>query len=87
MADDATYDGDATTTAGVALVTGPDLTWTGDLAPGASAVITYTVTVDNPETGDKLVINTVTSTRPGQPARPVPPPRTAASPSPSSPPP
>ena len=47
------------------------LTWTGNLAPGDSAVITYTVTVNNPDTGDKLVINTVTSAAAGShlPAR------------------
>ena len=61
MADDAVYDGNAHATAGSLSFTSPDLTWTGDLAPGAAAVITYTVTVNNPDTGDKLVINTVTS--------------------------
>ena len=65
MGDDAVYDGNATTTSGSLSFTSPNLTWTGDLAPGASAVITYTVTVDNPDTGDKLVINTVTSADPG----------------------
>ena len=61
MADDAIYNGDAVTTSGSLSFTSPILTWTGDLAPGASAVITYTVTVNNPDTGDKLVINTVSS--------------------------
>ena len=31
----------------------PVLTWTGNLAVGASAVITYTMTVHDPDTGDK----------------------------------
>jgi uncharacterized repeat protein (TIGR01451 family) len=65
MADDAVYNGDATATTGSLSFTSPILTWTGDLAPGASAVITYTVTVDNPDTGDKLVINTVSSSEAG----------------------
>ncbi|HEY4994425.1 MAG TPA: putative Ig domain-containing protein, partial [Nakamurella sp.] len=65
MADDAVYNGNATTTAGSLSFSSPVLTWTGDLAPGASAVITYTVTVDNPDTGDKLVINTVSSAAAG----------------------
>ena len=65
MADDAVYNGNATTTAGALSFTSPDLTWTGDLAPGAAAVISYTVTVNNPDTGDKLVINTVSSTATG----------------------
>ena len=63
--DDAAYDNDATTTAGSLSYTSPNLTWTGDLAPGAAAVITYTVTVNNPDTGDKLLVNTVTSTATG----------------------
>ena len=29
----------------------PDLTWTGDLAVGASATVTYSVTVNDPDTG------------------------------------
>jgi uncharacterized repeat protein (TIGR01451 family) len=61
MADDAGYDGDAAATIGALSYASPVLTWTGNLAPGDSATITYTVTVDNPDTGDKLVINTVAS--------------------------
>ncbi len=60
MFDDAAYNGDAATTGTGALTyTSPALTWTGDLPAGAAAVITYTVTVNNPDTGDKLVITTV----------------------------
>ena len=65
MGDDAIYNGDAVTTSGSLSFTSPVLTWTGDLAPGASAIITYTVTVNNPDAGDKLVINTVSSTAVG----------------------
>ena len=65
MADDAAYNGDAAATAGSLSYTSPNLTWTGNLAAGASAVITYSVTVNNPDTGDKLVINTVSSTTTG----------------------
>ena len=36
----------------------PVLTWTGSLAPGATATVTFSVTVNNPDTGDKLVIIT-----------------------------
>ena len=43
----------------------PDLIWTGDLTPGQTATITYTVTVSNPDTGDKHLINMVTSDDPG----------------------
>ena len=55
----------------------PVLTWTGNLAVGASAVITYTITVKDPDTGDKVIINTATSANAGisLPARQPPPPR------------
>jgi uncharacterized repeat protein (TIGR01451 family) len=62
---DAAYNGDAAATAGTLSYTSPDLTWTGNLNPGDSATITYTVTVDNPDTGDKRMVNFVTSTDPG----------------------
>ena len=65
MADDAAYNGDATATTGALSYANPVLTWTGNLSPGDSAVITYTVSVDNPDTGDKLVINNVASTDAG----------------------
>jgi uncharacterized repeat protein (TIGR01451 family) len=65
MADDAVYNGDATATTGALSYASPVLTWTGNLSPGDSAVITYTVTVDNPDTGDKQVITTATSAAAG----------------------
>ena len=65
MLDDAGYDGDAAATVGAVSFASPVLTWTGDLAPGGSAVITFTVTVHDPDTGDKLVITTVTSAAAG----------------------
>ena len=43
----------------------PNLTWTGDLAPGQAATISYTVTVNNPDTGPGTLSNTVTSAVPG----------------------
>jgi large repetitive protein len=39
----------------------PRLIWTGDLVPGQTATITYTVTVSSPDTGDKHLINIATS--------------------------
>ena len=45
--------------------TSPNLTWTGNLAIGASATITFTVTVSNPDTGNKILASTVTSTTSG----------------------
>ena len=41
------------------------LTWTGTLAPGAVAVVTFSVTVDNPDTGDKLLVATAASAAAG----------------------
>ena len=43
----------------------PNLTWTGNLAPGDTATITYSVTVNNPDTGDHVLANTVTSATAG----------------------
>ena len=63
--DDATYDADAAATRGAVSYASPVLTWTGNLTPGQAATITYSVTVDNPETGDKALTNTVTSAAPG----------------------
>ncbi|MEU4536425.1 putative Ig domain-containing protein [Streptosporangium sp. NPDC023825] len=63
--DDAAYNADATATSGTVGLTGSDLIWTGNLAPGASATVSYTATVDNPATGDLNVVNAVTSATPG----------------------
>ena len=70
--DDAAYNNDATAavtagtgTAGTVSYASPDLAWTGDLTVGQTVTITYTVTVHNPDTGGKLMVNFVTSTDPG----------------------
>ena len=63
--DDAAYDGDATATAGTVLFVSPTLTWTGNLAAGAAATITFSVTVNNPDTGDHILASTVTSATAG----------------------
>jgi len=62
---DAAYNGDAAATAGTVSYASPVLTWTGSLAPGGTATITYSVTVDNPDTGGKVLTNTATSTTTG----------------------
>ncbi len=54
--DDATYNNDAT---GGATYTAPTLSWSGALAAGATATITYSVTVNDPVTGDTRLQNTV----------------------------
>ncbi len=64
--DDATYNGDAAATTGSLSYAAPDMTWTGNLAVGASATITYSVTVHAPDIGDKILINSVISTTAGQ---------------------
>ncbi|MEU7134723.1 hypothetical protein [Streptomyces sp. NPDC046261] len=59
--DDATYNHDAAADAGTTAFSSPDLTWTGDLAPGAKATLTYSVKVSHPATGNKQLSNKVTS--------------------------
>ena len=63
--DDAAYNSDAHATAGSVSFVSSTLSWTGDLDVGASATITYTVTVNTPDTGDQSLANTVTSATPG----------------------
>ncbi len=65
--DDATYNADAAATSGNLSYTSPSLTWTGTLAPGASATITYSVTVANPDTGNRSLTGTVVSSSAGSP--------------------
>ena len=62
---DAAYNNDAAVTGGAVSYASPVLTWTGNLAAGASAVITYSVTVDNPDNGDKTLTSTAASTAAG----------------------
>ena len=69
LLDDAAYGADAAATRGAVSYASPVLTWTGNLTPGQAATITYTVTVDNPETGDNILTNTVTSTASGSNCR------------------
>ncbi|MEU6124740.1 isopeptide-forming domain-containing fimbrial protein [Streptomyces sp. NPDC047123] len=57
--DDATWNGDATATTGRLSFSEPTLTWTGDLAAGATATIRYSVTVT--DKGDRKLRNLVTA--------------------------
>ena len=61
----AAYNGGAAATTGTVSYTSPALTWTGNLAVGATATITYSVTVDNPDTGSKVMTNTAVSAAAG----------------------
>jgi len=60
--DDAKYNDDATNGA---TLDGKTLTWSGPLAVGQTVEITYSVTVDQPDTGNKSLHNVVTSDTPG----------------------
>ena len=60
--DDATYNDDASAGASV---TGTTLTWSGALAAGEAIEVTYSVTVNDPITGDQDLLNTVVPTAPG----------------------
>jgi uncharacterized repeat protein (TIGR01451 family) len=63
---DSVYNADAAVIGGGLLnYTAPNLTWTGALLIGASATITYSITVHDPDIGDKFMTNAVTSTSPG----------------------
>ncbi|QIK64838.1 DUF11 domain-containing protein [Leucobacter viscericola] len=54
--DDARFNNDATEGA---TLTGSTLSWSGPLAVGETVTITYTVTVNDPATGDKTLTNVV----------------------------
>src|ERR1700729_885646 len=68
--DDASYNGDATATAGSGTYSNPNLTWTGNLAAGAVATITFSVTVATPDTGNKILASALPRPRPAATARP-----------------
>lgn len=63
--DDAAYDNDASATAGSVSFTSPNLTWTGNLAPGSTVTVTFSATVHNPDTGDNVLTSAVTSAAAG----------------------
>ena len=63
--DDATYNADATADTGAVVLSGSTLVWTGPLAAGATATLTYSVTVTDPDPGDRVLVTTVSSAAPG----------------------
>ncbi|MFC7645280.1 hypothetical protein ACFQX6_35075 [Streptosporangium lutulentum] len=63
--DDAVYQNDATASTGTVAYAAPVLTWTGDLAVGEIATVTYSVAVTYPASGDRVMDNAVTSAEPG----------------------
>ncbi|GAA1142878.1 hypothetical protein GCM10009664_09060 [Kitasatospora gansuensis] len=60
--DDAVYD-DADASSGTVTYAAPKLSWSGTLQPGQSATVTYSVTVNTPDTGDRKLHNHVTGDR------------------------
>lgn len=62
--DDSTYNKDAKTSpnTGTIAFAKPKLTWTGDVPAGATITLTYTVKINNPDTGDAIMSNVITST-------------------------
>ncbi|WP_375423216.1 fibronectin type III domain-containing protein [uncultured Friedmanniella sp.] len=67
--DDATYNGDVSATPGTASYASPTISWSGDLAVGATATITYAVTVRQPDPGDLSLTSTAVSATPGSTCR------------------
>ncbi|MBF4514140.1 isopeptide-forming domain-containing fimbrial protein [Plantibacter sp. VKM Ac-2885] len=63
VADDATYNGDASNGA---QVSGNKLSWSGALAKGETKTITYSFTVNNPDNGDKSLDNVVVPDKTGK---------------------
>lgn len=63
--DDAVYNNNIAASSGGAAITGNTLSWTGDLAIGATATVTYSLTVRNPDPADLTLTNTLVSTAPG----------------------
>ncbi|MDR6611411.1 hypothetical protein [Leifsonia sp. 1010] len=58
---DSTYNGDQTASSGAVAYTAPNLAWSGPLAPGATATITYSVTAKHSDVGNKIMDNVIVS--------------------------
>ncbi|GGZ45133.1 hypothetical protein GCM10010387_44520 [Streptomyces inusitatus] len=70
LLDDAAYNGDAAATRGTVTYNEPILSWSGALAPGQTATITFSVTTYSRTFGDLKLINTVVSDTPGNNCEP-----------------
>lgn len=63
--DDAKPEGLPVATSGTVSFSSPVMWWSGSLAPGETATITYSVRVDQPDAGDRRLVNSVRSDTPG----------------------
>ena len=63
--DDASYGNDAAATAGTVTFTSPSLTWTGDVPASGTVTITYSITVNKPDTGNGILATTIASASDG----------------------
>ncbi|GAA0838921.1 hypothetical protein ACFQVD_32300 [Streptosporangium amethystogenes subsp. fukuiense] len=57
--DDAIYNGDARATGGTVSYGASKLAWTGDIPAGETVTITYSATVNTPDTGDRVLDSAV----------------------------
>ncbi|MDG4860932.1 hypothetical protein P8605_22650 [Streptomyces sp. T-3] len=64
LLDDATYNNDAKATIGKVSYAEPKLSWTGDVPKAETATITYSVTLNDPLTGDGKLTNNVIAETP-----------------------
>ena len=65
LIDDAVYNSDATASTGNLTAGGGSLTWTFNLAVGASATVTFSATVNDPTTGNRSLVTSVASAAAG----------------------
>ncbi|GLZ30111.1 hypothetical protein Lesp02_23010 [Lentzea sp. NBRC 105346] len=63
--DDAMVTGIPSATTGTVVYNSPVVSWAGAMAPGDKATITYSVRVNQPDNGDRTLVNAVTSDTPG----------------------
>jgi uncharacterized repeat protein (TIGR01451 family)/LPXTG-motif cell wall-anchored protein len=59
--DDAVYNKDAKATSGTTSYTSPNLVWSGALPIGGTVTVTYTATVNTPDSGNATLTNTITT--------------------------
>ena len=62
---DAAYNGDAAADAGAVSFASPVLTWTGSVSPGGTVTLTFSVTVNNPDNGNRRLVSVAYSSATG----------------------